>query len=63
MRVQGQSELGTTSLAHMLRHAGSGSSTPLAQKVDNQNGVDANGVNELLQEARRIIVTARGALF
>lgn len=35
----------------------------LSQSVDAQNGLDKNGILALLQEARRIIISVRGALF
>ena len=39
------------------------SADALAKKVDEQNGLDSQAVAALLQEARRVIIAARGALF
>ena len=56
-------KLATTSQNKMLEGRARGAASALSQRVDEQNGVDSQAVAALLQEARRVIIAARGALF
>lgn len=52
-----------TSMQQLHEDGARGGADALAHKVDEQNGIDSRAVAALLQEARRVIVAARGALF
>lgn len=56
-------KLATSMQKGTQEHNVRGGADALAKKVDEQNGIDSQAVAALLQEARRLIIAARGALF
>ena len=56
-------KLTTTSQNNMQQGRAREAASALTRRVDEQNGVDSQAVAALLQEARRVIIAARGALF